>query len=81
MLSGIEDAAAAVAPDVSWPQVDSSRVALYASVGPTLTHYDVDVLGAELNRRTLERWMRAGVTAVFRCFLISVRMCDDAAQK
>ena len=44
-------AATAVAPDVSWPQADSSKVALYASVGPTLTHYDVDVPGAELSRR------------------------------
>jgi 6-phosphogluconolactonase (cycloisomerase 2 family) len=42
---------AAVAPAVSWPQADSSKVALYASVGPTLTHYDVDVPGAEVNRR------------------------------
>jgi 6-phosphogluconolactonase (cycloisomerase 2 family) len=41
---------AAVAPDVVWPQAGSSKVALYASVGPTLTHYDVDVPGAELRR-------------------------------
>jgi 6-phosphogluconolactonase len=45
-------AATAVAPDVSWLQVGSSRVALYASVGPTLTHYDVDVPSAELSRRS-----------------------------
>src|ERR671922_164417 len=45
-------ATAAVAPDVSWPQGGGGgRVALYASVGPTLTHYDVDVAGAELIRR------------------------------
>jgi 6-phosphogluconolactonase len=44
-------AATAVAPDVSWPQVGSNRVALYASVGPTLTHYDVDATAAELSRR------------------------------
>ena len=45
-------ATAAVAPDVSWPQTGSSRVALYASVGPTLTHYDLDVSGAALIRRS-----------------------------
>ena len=44
-------AATAAAPGVSWPQVNSGGVALYASVGPTLTHYDVDVSGAELSRR------------------------------
>ena len=45
-------ATAAVAPDFSWAQGGGgSRVALYASVGPTLTHYDVDVAGAELSRR------------------------------
>ena len=44
-------ATAAVAPDFSWAQGGGgSRVALYASVGPTLTHYDVDVAGAELSR-------------------------------
>jgi 6-phosphogluconolactonase len=45
-------AATAVAPDLSWPQGGSSKVALYASVGPTLTHYDVDVAAAELSRRS-----------------------------
>jgi 6-phosphogluconolactonase (cycloisomerase 2 family) len=44
-------ATAAVAPDLSWAQAGSGKVALYASVGPTLTHYDVDVPGAELSRR------------------------------
>ena len=44
-------AATAVAPNISWPQAGSDRVALYASVGPTLTHYDVDMAGAELSRR------------------------------
>ena len=45
-------ATAAVAPDFSWAQGGGgSRVALYASVGPTLTYYDVDVAGAELSRR------------------------------
>jgi 6-phosphogluconolactonase len=41
----------AVAPDVSWPQGSAARVALYASVGPTLTRYDVDVSSAELSWR------------------------------
>jgi 6-phosphogluconolactonase len=45
-------ATAAVAPDVSWAQVGAGRVALYASVGPTLTHYEVDVPGAVLTRRS-----------------------------
>jgi 6-phosphogluconolactonase len=45
-------AATAVAPDASWPQAGSSKVALYASVGPTLTHYDVDVTAAELSRHS-----------------------------
>ncbi|HEY7491782.1 MAG TPA: beta-propeller fold lactonase family protein, partial [Candidatus Tectomicrobia bacterium] len=44
-------ATAAVAPDLAWSQGGSGKVALYASVGPTLTHYDVDVQGAELSRR------------------------------
>src|SRR5690242_5948522 len=33
------------------PQSESARVALYASVGPELTQYDVDVEAAELVRR------------------------------
>src|SRR5262245_28054595 len=46
-------ATAAVAPDFSWAQGGGgNRVALYASVGPTLTHYDVDVQSAELSRRS-----------------------------
>ena len=45
-------ATTAVAPALSWGQAASGRVALYASVGPTLTHYDVDVAGAELSRRS-----------------------------
>jgi 6-phosphogluconolactonase len=44
-------ATTAVAPNVSRAQGGSGGVALYASVGPTLTHYDVDVPGAELSRR------------------------------
>lgn len=45
-------ATTAVAPALSWAQAGSDRVALYASVGPTLTHYDVDVQGAELSWRS-----------------------------
>jgi 6-phosphogluconolactonase (cycloisomerase 2 family) len=45
-------ATTAVAPNFSWAQTGSGRVALYASVGPTLTQYDVDVPGAELSRRS-----------------------------
>ena len=45
-------ATTAVAPAFSWAQAGAGRVALYASVGPTLTHYDVDVPGAELTRRS-----------------------------
>ncbi len=45
-------ATTAVAPALSWGQAGSGRVALYASVGPTLTHYDVDVQGAELSRQS-----------------------------
>jgi 6-phosphogluconolactonase len=45
-------ATTAVAPGLSWGQSGSAKVALYASVGPTLTQYDIDVPGAELNRRS-----------------------------
>jgi 6-phosphogluconolactonase len=45
-------ATTAVAPNFSWAQTGSSRVALYASVGPQLTHYDLDVTGAELRPRS-----------------------------
>jgi 6-phosphogluconolactonase len=45
-------ATTAVAPALSWAGAGSGRVALYASVGPTLTQYDVDVAGAELSRRS-----------------------------
>jgi 6-phosphogluconolactonase len=44
-------ATTAVAPALSWAGAGSTKVALYASVGSTLTHYDVDVQGAELSRR------------------------------
>jgi 6-phosphogluconolactonase (cycloisomerase 2 family) len=44
-------AATAVAPHFAGAQSTSGRVALYASVGPTLTHYDVDVSGATLSQR------------------------------
>jgi 6-phosphogluconolactonase (cycloisomerase 2 family) len=40
-----------VAPDVSGSQGGFGKVALYASVGPRLTHYDVDVSGAQLRER------------------------------
>ena len=32
-------------------QASANRVALYAAIGPELTHYDVDVEGAALSRR------------------------------
>src|ERR1700746_734675 len=39
------------APGLSSAQPVSNKVALYANVGADLTHYDVDVAGAELIRR------------------------------
>jgi 6-phosphogluconolactonase (cycloisomerase 2 family) len=39
------------APGLSAAQPASQKVALYANVGPDLTHYDVDVAGAELVKR------------------------------
>src|SRR6516164_8721165 len=39
------------APRLSFAQPASQKVALYANVGPDLTHYDVDVAGAELIKR------------------------------
>ncbi len=39
------------APRLSSAQQASGRVALYANVGPDLTHYDVDIAGARLTRR------------------------------
>ena len=44
-------ATAAVAPRSSFAQGTPGRVALYSSIGPVLTHYDVDVAGAELIKR------------------------------
>jgi 6-phosphogluconolactonase (cycloisomerase 2 family) len=44
-------AGAAVAPRVAFAQGGPSRLALYANVGPVLTHYDVDLVNAELIRR------------------------------
>ena len=38
-------------PDPSPAQSASQKVALYANVGADLTHYDVDVAGAELIKR------------------------------
>jgi len=39
------------APGLSSAQAASNKVALYANVGADLTHYDVDVAGAELIKR------------------------------
>lgn len=44
-------AGSAVAPRVAFAQGRSPRLALYANVGPVLTHYDVDLASAELIRR------------------------------
>ncbi len=44
-------AAAAAAPNAAWAQARADKVALYASVGPELTQYDVDVDGAALIKR------------------------------
>src|SRR5437773_6059970 len=39
------------APRLASTQPAAQKVALYANVGPDLTHYDVDVAGAELIKR------------------------------
>jgi 6-phosphogluconolactonase len=39
------------APGLAAAQPGPQKVALYANVGPDLTHYDVDVAGAELTKR------------------------------
>src|SRR5437773_11446177 len=44
-------ASAAVAPRTSFAQGTSGSAALYSSVGPVLTHYDVDVEAAALTKR------------------------------
>jgi len=44
-------ACAAAAPSITWAQVRPDKVALYASVGPELTQYDLDVDGADLVKR------------------------------
>jgi len=44
-------AGAAVAPHYAWAQARPGKLALYASVGPELTLYDVDVERATLTRR------------------------------
>src|SRR6266481_1236539 len=44
-------AASVAAPGLSSAQPASNKVALYANVGADLTHYDVDVAGAELIKR------------------------------
>jgi 6-phosphogluconolactonase (cycloisomerase 2 family) len=48
-LSGLVTAAAGQA---SRPDLPSGKVALYASAGPSLTHYDVSVDGAALTKRS-----------------------------
>src|SRR5215470_16424836 len=44
-------ASSMAAPQLASAQQASQKVALYANVGPDLTHYDVDVAGAELIKR------------------------------
>ncbi len=44
-------ASSIAAPGLSWAQSVSGKVALYANVGADLTHFDVDVAGAELSKR------------------------------
>ncbi len=44
-------AGSVAAPGLSSAQPASNKVALYANVGADLTHYDVDVAGAELIKR------------------------------
>jgi len=44
-------AGGAVAPRVAFAQERARPLALYANVGPVLTHYDVDVANAELMKR------------------------------
>ena len=48
-------AGAAVMPQEAWAQPSPSKAALYASVGPQLTQYDIDVRGAALTRRGYDR--------------------------
>src|SRR5262252_10163716 len=40
------------APRVAFAQQEARKVALYANVGADLTHYDVDVAGAALTKRS-----------------------------
>jgi len=44
-------ASTAIVPKITEAQMSSNKVALYASVGADLTHYDVDVAGAALIKR------------------------------
>src|SRR5216683_7974852 len=39
------------APGLSYAQLASQKVALYANVGAELTHYDVDIAGAALTKK------------------------------
>ena len=48
-LSGI--GGSIVIPRLSFAQSAEQKIALYANVGPDLTHYDVDVAGAQLIKR------------------------------
>ena len=43
------------APRAAFAQQETRKVALYANVGPDLTHYEVDVAGATLTRRAIAR--------------------------
>ena len=44
-------AGGAVARHLAWAQERPARLALYANIGPVLTHYDVDVANAALMKR------------------------------
>ena len=45
-------AGSVAASRVAFAQPASQKIALYANVGPDLTHYDVDVAGAALIRQS-----------------------------
>src|SRR2546422_8927141 len=44
-------AGTAAVPGFTWGQTSSGKIVLYASVGPELTQYDVDVKSAMLTKR------------------------------
>jgi len=71
--SGMDDVGRSLAfRDAAMPQSGPARVALYASVGPELTQYDIDVEAAALTRggtislpanvTTPGRMLRAGIS-------------------